>query len=186
MARVEEILKAIVNGETTNIKPHNQIEEYLLALLNGETNVPEPKHVNEAYLYQLCKQGVPGGGTDENLVPENIKYGVTISGVTGTFEGGGFWDNPDPFFNRTFNVYDFTESEDGVEYTYEYDAGVINEDTTWFDWVCARNILGMPNFVCYGPDYEVEFKGMRLFDAEGNLVWGEHVIQNEGIYFISE
>ena len=66
MTRVEEILNAITNGETTDLKPISDIERYYLAMLNGEGDVPEPNTPIEAYLYNMCIDG-GGSGGDEGV-----------------------------------------------------------------------------------------------------------------------
>ena len=46
-----------------------------------------PENTNPAILIQLLDEFQASDNTDENLIPENIKNGVTIFGVTGTYSG---------------------------------------------------------------------------------------------------
>lgn len=74
MTRVEELLEALANGETSDIVSKSDIEKYLLSLINGETNVPEPNTPIEAYFHHLCVNG--GGSTGGGGV------GIILSGFT--------------------------------------------------------------------------------------------------------
>lgn len=46
-----------------------------------------PENTNPAILIQLLDEFQASDNTDENLIPENIKNGVTIFGVTGIYSG---------------------------------------------------------------------------------------------------
>ena len=82
MTRTEKLLKALVNGDGADVEPISDIERYYFAMLNGETDVPEPNTPIEAYLYQLCKNGVSGGGTSDVTVTDDGEGNVTILGMT--------------------------------------------------------------------------------------------------------
>lgn len=82
--RDEEFL-AKTAGET-DTAPTNQfsrLELYLAKMAGEDVTVPSDTRSRlERYLKEIAENG--GGGTPAGLVPENIKYGVTIGDVTGT------------------------------------------------------------------------------------------------------
>ena len=70
-SRSEEILTAIVDGEMTEIEPRCRKEQFLKAIANGDaTNLPNPTCREEELLLQIAEKGVGGGGTTN--IPEDL------------------------------------------------------------------------------------------------------------------
>ena len=102
VSRYEQLLEALLNGETADIVPQSRNEELLLALINGEKPTGTPMSRTEALLHALCERGMSGGATIKNqnkTITENGTYtadpGYTGLGtVTVNVEseaGGGEW-----------------------------------------------------------------------------------------------
>ena len=68
-SRYEEMLKALVNGETADIIPRSRAEAALKNCIEGCgcDGLPEPKSRTEAYLQALAEKMAGGGGA---TVPE--------------------------------------------------------------------------------------------------------------------
>lgn len=62
--RVDELLAALLNGETADITPQSRVEAYLKVLVDGSgtDGLPAPQSSAEAYLYALAENGMSGGG----------------------------------------------------------------------------------------------------------------------------
>lgn len=69
MSRIEEFLTALLNGETTKIKPRSRAEQYLKNCVEGCgcEGLPAPKSRLDALLYSLADKlsGSGGGGNTE-------------------------------------------------------------------------------------------------------------------------
>ena len=63
--RVDQLLAALLNGETADITPQSRVETYLKALIEGSgvDDLPTPQSSSEAYLYALVEKGLSGGGS---------------------------------------------------------------------------------------------------------------------------
>ena len=73
-SRIEQLLEALLNGNTAEIVPRSRKEKYLLALINGEPGVDNPKSRTEAFLYLLAQAGGSGGGGGGDAVTAGIIY----------------------------------------------------------------------------------------------------------------
>lgn len=62
-SRNEQLLEALLNGETADIVPQSRNEAYLKAMIEGNTEVAEPRSRIEAYLCALARNGSSGGGS---------------------------------------------------------------------------------------------------------------------------
>lgn len=85
-SRLEELLKALLNGETVDFKPQSRMEEYLLRCIEGggTEGLPTPSSRVDALLYALAEKGVGGSGTLEELVvTENGVYEPTSDEIDG-------------------------------------------------------------------------------------------------------
>ena len=84
MSRIEELLQAIINGDTANIKPRSRAEEYLVACACKECdNLPTPKSRLDALYYQLATviaEGGSGGGGGGEAV-ETTSWTMTENGT---------------------------------------------------------------------------------------------------------
>jgi hypothetical protein len=54
--RIEQLLSALVNGETTDVKPQSRIEEGLLTILEDRVIEANPQSRNEAYLKAISQK----------------------------------------------------------------------------------------------------------------------------------
>lgn len=77
ISKLEQLLEALVNGESVDITPSSRHEEYLLALLKGETVDKIPQSRLEVYLKKLCEIGL-GDGTSVEAVLQALE--VTKNG----------------------------------------------------------------------------------------------------------
>ena len=81
-SRNEQLLEALLNGDTADIVPQSRNEQLLLALLNGETVDMVPRSRSEALLIALCEKGLSGGGSCDD-----VRY-VTFMSEDGNVEYG--------------------------------------------------------------------------------------------------
>lgn len=68
--RVEEILTAVINGETIEFEPKTRLEQYLKNYINksGVEGLPEPQTRLDALLHQVVGNPPGGGGNIEPLI----------------------------------------------------------------------------------------------------------------------
>lgn len=64
MSRIDQLLSALLNGETVDITPQSRAEVYLKALIDGAgtEGLPAPQSRLDAYFYALVEKGIGGSG----------------------------------------------------------------------------------------------------------------------------
>jgi PKD repeat protein len=84
-SRNEQLLDALLKGETADIVPQSRNEKILLDLINGEKPTEVPKSAIEAYLIAACEKGVgcgsggsAGGGSEEWIGDGNTHIWITL------------------------------------------------------------------------------------------------------------
>ena len=89
MSRFEELLQALLSGESVDIEPESRIEAIFKNIIEGKgvEGLPEPQSRSEAYLMAVAEKGVGGGETVEKIIQaltitENGTYNVP-NGVDG-------------------------------------------------------------------------------------------------------
>lgn len=86
MSNEEELLQAILDGETVTIDPQSRMEAYLKAIANnsGVTGLPDPQSRSDELMYQIAEQGRGGGGLEScsvvftNFAAPTTSYRVTF------------------------------------------------------------------------------------------------------------
>ena len=88
-SRTEEMLTAIAEGSAIDTEPICRREQYLKAIANGDaTNLPEPICREEELLLQIAENGTGGGST--TIVTEDITITPTTSVQTKTRSAGKY------------------------------------------------------------------------------------------------
>lgn len=79
MSRSEEILTAMLDGETTAINPQCRKEQFLKAIANNEgtANLPEPNCREEVLLKRLAEKGLDRPDQTKTINPSTVKQVVT-------------------------------------------------------------------------------------------------------------
>ena len=102
MSRFEELLQALLTGESIDIEPESRVEAILKNIIEGKgvEGLPEPQSRTESYLMAIAEKGVGGGdipaviqaltvtenGTYE--APEGVDgYGPVVVNVSATGDG---------------------------------------------------------------------------------------------------
>lgn len=85
MSRFEELLQALLNGESVDIEPESRIEMILKNIIEGKgvEGLPEPQSRTESYLMALAEKGVGGGSGGDDV--EKTIQALTIT-ENGTYE----------------------------------------------------------------------------------------------------
>lgn len=84
MSREEELLQAIIDGETVTVEPQSRMEAYLKAIANnsGVTGLPDPQSRSDALMYRIAEQGRGGSLEPCTIVLNNFSadsnYRVTF------------------------------------------------------------------------------------------------------------
>ena len=88
MSRTEQLLTALLNGETVDIKPRSRLEQYLKNCCDkcGCDGLPKPRARVEILLYQLAEQlagGSSGGGSEPVIEPLSLTSNGTYTAPSG-------------------------------------------------------------------------------------------------------
>ena len=79
-SRIEQLLEALLNGDTVDIVPQSRNEELLLAMINGEKPTGSPHSRMEAYFHALAEKGMGGGSGGETGGGDNpLDYALAIT-----------------------------------------------------------------------------------------------------------
>lgn len=126
-------------------------------------------------------------GGDSNLVPENIKNGIAIFGVTGTCAGGA--SNLEIFEQEDFAVLKTVSIDNAKEYiegsTGEY---YYYDGMTWEDWVNSE--FNTDEFYiepCEGlQSYHIATDKIRSDYAENNIIYADTNPGGSGSYYTGD
>lgn len=111
----DEVRVKAVTGETLNIVPSKEEQKFngvytevnVDGLITSELNVvPTKETQNYEGLYEKINVQAVTSDIDENITPENIKQGIKMLGVIGTFTGGKYKPR---VTELTFKNYEGTE-----------------------------------------------------------------------------
>lgn len=78
-SRIETLVKALLNGETVNVKPRSRVEKCLKACVDGTgtEGLPTPRSRVEVLLHQLADKLATGGGAPKKLATPVIRLHET-------------------------------------------------------------------------------------------------------------